>query len=111
MRRNELRTAKGYIEALRLNLEDCQWQIEGIVIPDISEDGKTASYEYAKDKWTDGGLVKEQRRSRSFNSGDFEPAPFDHVFGWQETQFEDSYYGQMLFPLEGKEYLLVGFNC
>lgn len=93
-------------------MEGCgHWDIEGIVTPDISADGKTASYEYTYHKWTDGGRVDEKRRSRCFRQDCFEAAPFDHVFGWQETQYEDSYAGQMLFPLEGKEYLLVNFNC
>lgn len=98
MRKNELFTAVGFIEELvRMMTEDCRydgWGIRGIIEPKIIEGGEAILHD--KHKFT----------RRNWDHGNF-----DHCYGWQQCQFEDSYYGEQLWPLNNGKYVLVWFQC
>ena len=100
MRRNELRTARGFIDNLISLMEDVgNWGFMGKVKPVFSADGMTAT------------VTDECDRPIKFTFNNFDKGNFARVWGWQQCQFEDDYYGEMLIPIEGgDEYLRIWYQ-
>lgn len=100
MRRNELRTAKGFIENLITLMESTgNWGFMGMVSPTFSADGMTAT------------VTGDREHQHKFTFNNFDKGNFERVWGWQQCQFEDDYYGEMLIPIEGDDrYLRIWFQ-
>ena len=93
----EIIMSKNTLEFIQelIDLELGMWEIKRIVdIEKIEENGKKYAYEIDS--------ATNSRTGRCFHQQ-------DNYYIWQMTQFEDCYYGNVLYPCDGK-WVLISYN-